>query len=151
MKVLQQFGFCATMLVLVCPLMAREHPACQDAALAGQHYDRQELLSIARSCQAPAVSELYFNRAYHQSMLQKYERFERSLRHFGDRDHRAYIESYRIHIGLAEAFAHQYLRQRDAKVIQRLNRIYEQSGEIAEMRFRGYDQMADWLEKRRQL
>ena len=82
--------------------MAREHPACQDSALAGQNYGMQELLSIAHSCQAPVVSELYFNRAHHQSMLRKYEHFERSLQYYGDRDSRAYIEAYRIAIGLAD-------------------------------------------------
>jgi hypothetical protein len=140
--------FGLAMLLLALPLMAQEHAACRDVALATQHYSMRELQSIAYSCQVPEVSELYLNRAHHQRLLQMYDRFERSLHHYGDRDHRAYIESYRIHIGLAEAFAGVRLQQLDEGVLQRLNRIYEESGEIAEMRFRGYDLIADRLERK---
>ncbi len=136
------------MLSLALPVMAQEHAACRDVALTTPHYSLQELRSIAYSCQVPEVSELYLNRAHHQRLLQKYDRFERSLRHYGNRDHRAYIESYRIHIGLAEAFASFRAQQLDKEVLQRLNRIYEESGEIAEMRFRGYDLIADRLERK---
>jgi DNA polymerase III alpha subunit len=128
-------------------VMAQEHPACQNLALATAYESMEKLLSIANSCQVPEVSELYYNRAHHWRMLQKYERFERSLRHIGSRDNRAYIESYRIHIGLAEAFAGTRLQPQDVEVLRHLNRIYDESSEIAEMRFRGYDLIADRLER----
>jgi hypothetical protein len=131
--------------------MAHEHPACRDLVIASEGFSRDELLTIAQSCRVPEVSELYLNRAYHLRMLEKYERFERSLLHYGDRDHRAYIEAYRIHIGLAEAFASELLQQEDSSVLQRLNRVYDESSEIAEMRFRGYDLIANRLERKHQL
>jgi hypothetical protein len=127
-------------------VMAQEHPACQDLAIAKAYESMEVLLSIASTCQVPEVSELYYNRAHHQRMLYKYELFERSLYHY-NRDNRAYIESYRIHIGLAEAFASARLRLQDGEVVRRLNRLYDESSEIAEMRFRGYDLIADRLER----
>ena len=112
------------------------------------YYDSiDELLRIANSCRAPAVSELYLNRAHHREKLREFELFERSLMHFRENEGRAYIDSYRIHIGLAEAFAASHLRMLDEAVVKRLNRLYEESTEIAEMRFRGYDLIADRLER----
>jgi len=133
------------------PVMGEEHPACLEVSASTGAYPLEELQRIARSCREPAIAELYFNRAHHQQLLEKYDRFERSLLHYGDQDHRAYIESYRIHIGLAEAFASVNLRQRDLHTVQRLNRLYDEIGEIAEMRFKGYDLIADRLERKHRL
>ena len=133
--------------MLAWQVSAQEHPACRDLAFASLYDSTDELLYIANSCQAPAVSELYLNRAHHRRMLKKFEQFERSLMRLGDRDNRAYIESYRIHIGLAEAFAATRLSLLDEEVVKRLNRVYDESTEIAEMRFRGYDLIADRLER----
>jgi hypothetical protein len=132
-------------------VFAQEHPACKDLAFVDIYDSTAELLLIANSCQAPAVSELYLNRAHHRKMLMKFELFERSLVHIGDGDNRAYIESYRIHIGLAEAFAAARLALQDEEVVRRLNRVYDESTEIAEMRFRGYDLIANRLERQYQL
>ncbi len=139
------------MMNLVWPVMGEEHPACLEVSASSESYRLDELRRIARSCREPEVAELYFNRAHHQQMLAKYDRFERSLLHYGDRDNRAYIESYRIHIGLAEAFASVSLRQRDLQAVRRLNRLYDEIGEIAEMRFKGYDLIADRLERKQRL
>ncbi len=133
------------------PLYAQEHPACQDLALDKSYDSPEELRLIASSCRVPEVSELYLNRAHHRHMLKQFERFERSIMHLGDGDNRAYIESYRIHIGLAEAFAAARLRMQDGEMVRQLNRIYDESSEIAELRFRGYDLIADRLERQFQL
>lgn len=130
---------------------AQEHPACKDLVFIDLYGSTDELLLIANSCRAPAVSELYFNRAHHRQMLKEFEHFERSLMQLGERDNLAYIESYRIHIGLAEAFAAARLSLQDETVVRQLNRLYEESTEIAEMRFRGYDLIADRLERKYQL
>ncbi len=131
--------------------VAEEHPACQTRIGLNAQHTAEALLAIAATCRVPEVAELFFNRAHHLRMLEKYERFERSLLHFGDRDHRAYIESYRIHIGLAEAFASERLQRQDRSALRHLNRIYDESAEIAEMRFRGYDLIADRLQRKYQL
>ncbi len=133
------------------PAMGGEHPACLDASVSAQSYRLDELQRIAGSCREPEIAELYYNRAHHRQLLDKYDRFERSLLHYGDQDHRAYIESYRIHIGLAEAFARVSLQLRDLPTVRRLNRLYDEIGEIAEMRFRGYDLIADRLERKHRL
>jgi hypothetical protein len=135
------------MCMLTWQLSAQEHPACKDLAIANLYDSTDELLAISNSCRAPAVSELYLNRAHHRRMLEKFEHFERSLMHLGEGDSRAYIESYRIHIGLAEAFAAARLSLQDEEVVRRLNRVYDESTEIAEMRFRGYDLIANRLER----
>ena len=114
----------------------------------GTSYTAESLYAIAGSCQAEEVANLFYNRALHRQLLGKYRRFERSLLHFGKRDHLAYIESYRIYIGLAEAFSLRRIGRGDTAAVRRLNHAYEQSGEIAEMRFRGYDLIADRLERK---
>jgi hypothetical protein len=131
---------------------AEEHPACIDLALNEPGYSGMELLEIARSCTSPVVAELYFNRAQHLRLLNKYSLFEQSLLHYGARYNQAYIESYRIYIALAEAFFSQNLNMdKQQQTVARLNRIYELSSEIAELRFRGYDLLADRLEQKYQL
>ena len=127
---------------------AEEHPACLELPMNERSYTRDELVMIARSCTIPEVADLYFNRAQHQRLLSKYIRFENSLLHFGDRDNQAYVQAYRIYIALAEAFSIQGLTtDMRHQALARLNRIYEQSGEIAELRFKGYDLIADRLEQ----
>jgi hypothetical protein len=131
---------------------AEEHPACIDLTLSEPGYSRMELLEIARSCTSPVVAELYLNRAQHQRLLNKYFRFEQSLLHYGARDNQAYIESYRIYIAIAEAFFSRNLStDKQQQTVVRLNQIYELSSEIAELRFRGYDLLADRLEQKYQL
>jgi len=128
-----------------------QHPACLDPGLDGTRYPTEFLYAVASSCQAEEVANLFYNRALHRQLLEKYQRFERSLLHFGNRDHLSYIESYRIYIGLAEAFSQRLIDRGDPAAVRRLNRVYEQSGEIAEMRFRGYDLIADRLERKLRL
>jgi len=130
---------------------ANQHPACLNPRATAQSYAIDELFAIARSCREEAVADLFYNRAQHRQLLEKYQRFENSLIHYGDRDHRAYIESYRIYIGLAEAFSLRPFTQNEKLTLARLNRAYEQSFEIAEMRFRGYDLIADRLERKLKL
>jgi hypothetical protein len=131
---------------------AKEHSACFDLALSEPGYTRIELVAIAHSCTSPMVADLYYNRAQYLRLLNKYSHFEQSLHHYNTRDHLAYIESYRIHIALAEAFSSQDLStDKQFQTLARLNRIYELSSEIAELRFKGYDLLADRLEQKYQL
>ncbi|MEW8624785.1 MAG: hypothetical protein AB2551_03440 [Candidatus Thiodiazotropha sp.] len=124
-----------------------EHPACLDLPLTEPGYSIGELLTIANSCKSPQVADLYFHRAQHIKLLKKFQEFERGLLQYGEKDDDSYIESYRIHIAIIEAFSSRNLRteKRDQTLVT-LNRIYEQSHEIAELRFRGYDLIADRLE-----
>lgn len=124
-----------------------QHPACEDLRLNQRFNSVDDLMAIAATCRVPEVAELYYNRAQYQRLLDKFIRFERSLIHFGDGEYMSYIESYRIIIGLAEAFADSRLSPDEKAVLNHLNRVYEQSSEIAEMRFRGYDLIADRLER----
>ena len=128
-------------------LAADQDPACRAPGLKDHAYTADRLMEIAHSCRLPEVAELYYNRAQYQRQLEKFTRFERALYHYSDRDNMAYIESYRIFIGMAEAFAEDRLASLDVAALRQLNRAYERSGEIAEMRFRGYDLIANRLER----
>jgi hypothetical protein len=124
-----------------------QHSACQQLNLSTEVYSQEDLIKIAQSCKDPAVSELYFNRAYHLRMLEQYRFFERSLSHYRGDAGQAYIDAYRIHIGLAEAFIAKHLSLNKIKAVEQLNEIYDQSSEIAEMRFRGYDLLANRMQR----
>ncbi|MES9922998.1 MAG: hypothetical protein ABW152_02830 [Candidatus Thiodiazotropha endolucinida] len=81
--------------------------------------------------------------------MEKYHRFEKLLNKQGGSENIAYIDAYRIHIGLAEALLSRSLTPHAiGGALRRLNNIYEHSGEIAEMRFRGYDLLANRLQQR---
>jgi hypothetical protein len=122
---------------------ADEHIACQQPK-SYQDYGVETLLAIAQSCKVDEVADLFYNRANHIRQVKKYLQFESSLNKQGSRDSMAYIHAYRIHIGLAEAL----LSKAEAiQTLDRLNRIYEQSSEIAELRFRGYDLLANRLQQ----
>ncbi|MBW9259031.1 MAG: hypothetical protein K1562_15580 [Candidatus Thiodiazotropha sp. (ex. Lucinisca nassula)] len=132
--------------------VSEEHPACLDLPLTEPGYSTGELLTIAKSCKSPQVADLYFHRAQHIKLLKKFHDFERGLLQYGEKDDDSYIESYRIHMAVIEAFStHDLLNDRRHQTLATLNRIYEQSHEIAELRFRGYDLIADRLEMKYQL
>ena len=134
-------------------VLADEHPACQELALAKQPETSEALLAIAQSCRQPDVAQLYYNRARYRDLLKKFTQFENSLSHYGKRENLAYIDAYRIYIGLAEAFLAPLLSREDpGQALEWLNQVYEQSEEIAELRFKGYGMLADQLElKQRRL
>ncbi|MES9940709.1 MAG: hypothetical protein ABW104_14645 [Candidatus Thiodiazotropha sp. 6PLUC2] len=138
--------------VFIAGASAQEHPACHDLQLSEPAFTSKELLTIARSCSAPEVAELYFNRAQHIRLLNRYIIFEKSLINYGNRESEAYIESYKVHMALVEAFfSKDLLSGNGGVVLAELNRIYEQSSEIAELRFKGYDLIADRLQQKYQL
>ncbi|MES9970235.1 MAG: hypothetical protein ABW092_09390 [Candidatus Thiodiazotropha sp.] len=127
-------------------LAADEHVACQQPnAYAG--YSADALRAIARSCKVAEVADLFYHRASHIHQLEKYLLFEHTLNKLGDSGNIAYIDSYRIHIGMAEALLSKELAPDATQTLNRLNRIYERSGEIAELRFRGYDLIANRLQQ----
>ncbi|MET0038070.1 MAG: hypothetical protein ABW097_19430 [Candidatus Thiodiazotropha lotti] len=127
--------------------LSEEHPACLVLPLTEPGYSTGELLTIANSCKSTQVAELYYHRAQHIKLLRKFKEFERGLLQYGEKDDDSYIESYRIHIAIIEAFSsHDLLTDKRDQTLVTLNRIYEQAHEIAELRFRGYDLIADRLE-----
>ncbi|MEJ2618658.1 MAG: hypothetical protein P8163_00065 [Candidatus Thiodiazotropha sp.] len=126
---------------------SQEHPGCRNLPLSDPGVTSAELLAIAQSCESPQVADLYFHRAQHIRLLKKYAEFERGLQHFSETDDSGYVESYRMHIALVEVFSsHDLLTEKRDQTLHKLNKIYEQSQEIAELRFKGYDLIADRLE-----
>jgi hypothetical protein len=134
------------LLTFSCALHAAdEHVACQQPN-SYEDYGVETLLSIAQSCKVTEVADLFYNRANHIRQVEKYFLFEHRLNK-RDTDNIAYIHSYRIHIGLAEALLSKALTPDSTQTLSRLNHIYERSGEIAELRFRGYDLLANRLQQ----
>jgi hypothetical protein len=124
-----------------------EHAACEQPS-AYKDYGVKALLSIARSCKVDEVAELFYNRANHIRRVKKYFQFESKINKSGMRDNMAYIDAYRIHIGMAEALLGKALAPNATQTLSRLNLIYERSGEIAELRFKGYDLLANERQRR---
>jgi hypothetical protein len=126
----------------------QRHPACAEPAEPYAHYSPPELRSIAASCLSPEIARLFYNRAYHADLLEHYRvlaRLDRGGRG-GDGGYR--YETYPMFIGLAEAFARDAWKRRGEAAIRELNAGYDRAMEIAELRIRGYDPTADYLEHR---
>ncbi|MCP5353341.1 MAG: hypothetical protein H6926_09185 [Chromatiales bacterium] len=98
---------------------------------------------LAESCPAGRVSQLYYNRAYAAELQQDYQTYLHLIpyRSADSRDD-VNFSAYRMFLGLAEAFAPQAAVSPQGRV-DWLNQAYEQANELAELRMKGYDRVAD--------
>jgi hypothetical protein len=123
------------------PLQAEEHAACWDMDYRFEQHSPQELRQIAASCRSALVSTLYSQRAEHADLLQEHMTLSNmTVQSRGGKN--PDLESYRIYIGLIEAFAASLYPD----PVERLNFLtqeYNREIEIAELRLRGYDHLAD--------
>jgi hypothetical protein len=124
---------------------AEQHPACASPELEYFEIPAKALLAIAESCERPQIASLFRKRAYLRELMDEYDSFNSLLT--ADRSNRAYFEAYRILIGLAEAFAVEALAKGDTATLTRLSRTYDHYIEIAELRLKGYDLIANRMER----
>jgi hypothetical protein len=68
-----------------------------------------------------------------------------------DRSSQAYFEACRILIGLAKAFAAGALTRGDTATVSCLNQAYDHYIQITELRLKGYDLIANRMEREREL
>ena len=133
--------------ILVFPgyLLADEHPACSKPGSAFIDNSADELRSIAASCKADNVARLFYNKAYHKDLLKEGKILSR-LDTINDQSSYQ-ITAYRLYIALVEELAPLYYPDLNQR-IEFLNQVYERRGEVVELRIRGYDKLADALEKK---
>lgn len=126
---------------------ADPHPACRAAIAPAVPVDAAELRSIATSCRPGPRADLWYNRAYHAELLDRYRSMMQLEAYWPQEDARNYY-SYRLFIALSEALALQTMEPDSTDTVVWLNSIYDRAGEVAEMRLKGYDLQADRLEAR---
>ena len=102
-------------------------------------------MSIAASCTRPALAKLIYNRAHLYELMTEFNDLNQALS--ADSTSRTYYQAYRIFIGLAEAFAVKAIAEGDSVALNRLNRTYQEYIAITELRLKGYDLIADRLER----
>lgn len=119
---------------------------CEDIGLAYLELGPSEVRALARDCDVAALADLYYRRAYHLEFLQRGAQYESMVILYGGQ--RPWLPNYRLYIALIEAMAPQWFTDAGAR-IDFLRGEYERKGEIAELRLRGMDHMADRLERDR--
>ena len=133
------------MLGLTGPTASAQHPACGldqglETATSARLYRE-----IAASCEDPNTAELNYNRAYFMELLARYRATLRLQAASGQEDLKDY-HAYRIFIGLTEALTRQ-LATGPSNQADSLNAVYDRASEIAELRLRGYELQANYLER----
>ena len=121
---------------------AAEHEACHDIDFSAVALGSSTLRDIAATCKNPAVARLYYNRAHHYDLHQRSAFLSRLISVYAGR-----TSSYRMYMALVESLAPVWFPD----VWQRvdfLNREYERVAEVAELRLKGFDRLADVLERR---
>jgi hypothetical protein len=124
---------------------AQEHLGCKDFEYRYEAHSSEELREIAASCKSKSIANLYYNRAYHVDLVLEASVFNGLVVYSGDSS-RVRIDSYRLYIALLEQMAPIWFPDISARVAF-LNHEYDRRGEIARLRLRGYDRVADQLER----
>lgn len=126
-------------------VLAAEDPACSTPGKTFLEHNASELRKIAASCDTPDVARLFYNRAYHKDLLAEGKVLSGLI---NLKDESVYqLTAYRLYIALVEEMAAQYYPDIQQRV-EMLNKIYERRGEVVELRLRGYDKLADALERK---
>ncbi|MDJ0805288.1 MAG: hypothetical protein QNJ78_00495 [Gammaproteobacteria bacterium] len=133
------------LLLAVYSTAAEQHSACDTLSIDHLGATIDQLRAIAETCEWPEIATLFYNRAYLRELILEYDRINSMIS--ADRSHQANFEAYRILIGLVESFAAEALSRGDADTVTRLNRTYDHYIEIAELRLKGYDLIANRMER----
>jgi hypothetical protein len=141
-KLLLLFG---ALLLGASPLQADEHAACWDMDYPFEKHSPQELRQIAASCRSALVSRLYSQRAEYADLVKEHQLLS-SMAIQSRGGNNPDLETYRIYIGLIEAFA-ATLYPDPVERLYFLTEEYSRQIEIAELRLRGYDHLADRMEQ----
>jgi hypothetical protein len=127
---------------------AQEHPGCRDLDYPYQHLSSAELRAIAASCRYRDIAYLYYNRAYHADLLSRADALASLIPYSGREKEKQYdMQSYRYYMAMLEQLASVWYPDPMARV-RFLNLEYDRRSEIAELRLKGYDHIADRLERR---
>lgn len=118
-----------------------DHKDCSNP-FANSSDDTPKLMrQVAENCGETAIANLFYNRAYHAELLQKFQVIHRLQSHQPNHDLTHY-HTQRMFIALSEAFAQRAWEHGNEQAIRDLNRNYDRSIEIAEFQLKGYDMLA---------
>ena len=137
--------FAVTMLAAAPATWAQEHAACGEPARSAAVRDSTQLRKMAAACDNPAISALYYNRAAHLELLAEAHVMS-GLIAFRPSSSNSSLLSYRIYIAMIEALAPVWFPRVEERIAF-LNAEYERRSEIARLRLRGYDPLANRLER----
>ena len=126
-------------------VLAQEHHACSDLIYHFDSHASEELRTIAASCKSKPIANLYYNRAYHAELVAEATSLA-GLITYSDNSSRVRFMAYRLYMALLEQMAPIWYPDSAARVAF-LNHEYDRRVEIAGLRLRGYDQVADHLER----
>jgi hypothetical protein len=127
---------------------AQEHPACRDIDYAYQDHSSASLRAIAASCRYRDVAYLYYNRAYHADLLARADSLSSLIPYSGREREKQYdMVSYRYYMAMVESLSSLWFKDPVSR-LRFLNLEYDRRSEIAELRLKGYDHIADRLERR---
>ena len=125
---------------------AGELSVCDDALIAKRPQTGDKpWTNIPFDCEHPELARLNDNRAQLYELMSDFNNLNRAVS--ADKSAQAYYEAYRILIGLAESFVMQAMARGDLDALTRLNDTYRQYIEITELRLKGYDLLANRLER----
>jgi hypothetical protein len=106
-------------------------------------HDADEMRHIASTCESDHFSELNFHRAYYIDLVNE-ATATAGLIDYVHTETRANLGAYKFHMMLAEQLARHLYPTRIGQLLF-LNGEYEVNNEIAELRLRGYTNLADRL------
>lgn len=122
-----------------------EHPSCSQPPPGTEAASAAELRAIAETCRHPALARLHYNRAYHRYLVDEARVLSRLIAHAPDSAGTEFL-AYRLYIALVEQMAPHWFDD-PVRRAHFLNGEYQRRGEIAELRLRGRDNLADRLEQ----
>ncbi|MCW8945528.1 MAG: hypothetical protein OQL27_12205 [Sedimenticola sp.] len=117
------------------------HKDCNNPFSHSSDYTPKLMRQVAENCGETAIANLFYNRAYHAELLQKFQLINRLQSHKPNHDLTHY-HTQRMFIALSEAFAKRAWERGEQQAITELNRNYDSSIEIAEYQLKGYDILA---------
>ncbi|MES9963725.1 MAG: hypothetical protein ABW116_09295 [Candidatus Sedimenticola sp. 20ELBAFRAG] len=126
--------------------ISAEHPACINPFLEKAVVTPDESRGIAISCTEEEIASLFYNRAYHQELLDNFRSMTR-LESYAETDDMMHYEAQRIYIGLAEAFTRSAWNNGNLKAVSALNEQYDQAIAVGELQIRRNEVLArqEWL------
>ena len=127
------------------PVFAQQIQLCSVDQENVMTLNSKELRAIASNCSDSELARLYYNRAYHQDLLNEAEFLSQLISYRHNSAHQHMI-NYRLYIAMVELFARHSLPKLEVRAVY-LNEIYDKYDEVAMLRIRGYDKTADNLER----
>lgn len=131
--------------IFVTDLVAADN-SCRDIGIQYLQQPVKSVRALAEHCDSPKLADLYYKRAYHLELLERnYASQEGIYRYHGGYPP---ISEYRLYIAMLESLAPVWFPEIKARV-DFLRREYDHRGEVVELRLRGFDRIADRLERKR--